>query len=108
MGQGALAVVAEPTRREILRLVWDAEKPAGEIASHFDVTHAAVSQHLRVLREAGLVSDRREGRHRYYRAQRDALGPLAPMLEAFWTEALHRLKTIVEVEERDARRNHRR
>jgi DNA-binding transcriptional ArsR family regulator len=77
-------VVAEPRRREILRLVWDAERAATEIAGHFDVTFGAISQHLRVLREAGLIDQRREGTRRLYRANRAALAPYAAMLERMW------------------------
>lgn len=94
----ALQVVAEPRRREILRLVWDRELPAGEIASRFDVSFPAVSQHLGVLRDAGFVSVRREGRTRLYRADRRALGPLRPMLERMWTQSLDRLAELVEGE----------
>lgn len=94
----ALKVVAEPRRREILRLVWDRELAAGEIADRFDVTFAAVSQHLGVLRDAGFVSVRREGRARLYRADRKALGPLRPMLEKMWSGSLDRLVRLVEKE----------
>jgi DNA-binding transcriptional ArsR family regulator len=94
----ALKVVAEPRRREILRLVWDRELAAGEIADRFDVTFAAVSQHLGVLRDAGFVSVRREGRARLYRADRKALGPLRPMLEKMWSGSLDRLVRLVEEE----------
>ena len=58
--EAALKAIAEPHRREILRLVWNRERPAGEIAAEFDVSHAAISQHLRVLKEAGLVTERRD------------------------------------------------
>jgi DNA-binding transcriptional ArsR family regulator len=92
----ALQVVAEPRRREILRLVWKRELPAGEIAQHFDVSFPAVSQHLGVLRDAGLVSVRREGRARLYAADRKALGPLRPMLEKMWSEKLDRLVALIE------------
>ncbi len=95
----ALQVVAEPRRRAILRLVWDRELAAGEIASRFDVSFAAVSQHLGVLRDAGFVSVRRAGRARLYRADRRALGPLRPMLEKMWTESLDKLARLVEEEE---------
>lgn len=94
----ALKVVAEPRRREILRLVWDRELPAGDIASEFDVSFAAVSQHLGVLRDAGFVSVRRDGRLRLYRADRKALGPLRPMLEKMWGRSLDRLARLVEEE----------
>jgi len=95
-----LQVVAEPRRRAILRLVWDQELPAGAIASRFDVSFPAVSQHLGVLREAGFVSVRRDGRTRLYRADRKALGPLRPMLEKMWNEKLDRLVGLIEEENR--------
>ena len=94
----ALKVVAEPRRREILRLVWDRELAAGEIAGRFDVTFAAVSQHLGVLRDAGFVSVRRDGRIRLYKADRKALGPLRPLLEKMWSGSLDRLARLVEEE----------
>jgi DNA-binding transcriptional ArsR family regulator len=95
----ALQVVAEPRRREILRLVWKEELAAGEIASRFDVSFPAVSQHLGVLRDAGFVSVRRDGRAKYYRADRKALGPLRPMLEKMWSDSLEVLARLVEEEE---------
>lgn len=98
-------VVAEPTRREILRLVWDDERPAGEIAAHFDVTFGAVSQHLAVLREAGYVRVRREGNHHYYRADRDGLGPFADALESMWALTLDRLAEAVEEDEEGGARD---
>lgn len=95
--EAALKAIAEPRRRAILRLVWNAERPAGEIAAAFpDITHAAVSQHLRVLREAQLVSERRDGRRRLYRAHPDAVPGLKAFLERFWDQALARLKEEVE------------
>ena len=96
----ALQVVAEPRRREILRLVWDQELAAGDIASRFDVSFPAVSQHLAVLRRAGFVAVRGEGRARFYRADRAALGPLRPMLERMWGDSLDRLVRLVEEEDR--------
>jgi DNA-binding transcriptional ArsR family regulator len=95
----ALQVVAEPRRREILRLVWDRELAAGDIAGRFDVSFPAVSQHLGVLRDAGFVTVRRDGRTRLYRADRRALGPLRPMLEKMWRDSLDRLARLVEEEE---------
>ena len=65
-------------------MVWDAERSAGDIASYFDVSRPAISQHLTVLRTAGLVTDRRDGARRLYRANRDALIELQASLEAFW------------------------
>jgi DNA-binding transcriptional ArsR family regulator len=97
----ALHAVAEPRRREILRLVWDAERSAGDVAAHFDVTFGAVSQHLAVLREAGLVSVRKDGNRRLYRADRAALGPLAAWLESMWTAELDTLAALAEQVERD-------
>ena len=94
----ALQVVAEPRRREILHLVWDRELAAGDIASRFDVSFPAVSQHLGVLRDAGFVSVRRAGRTRLYRANRRALGPMRPMLEKMWNDSLDRLVRLVEDE----------
>src|SRR2546427_12843439 len=79
-----LEAVSNPRRRAILRLVWDKERSAGEIAANFDVTWAAISQNLRVLREAGLVRQRREGNRRLYRADRRALGPLAAVVKKMW------------------------
>ena len=97
--EAALKAIAEPRRRQILRLVWDAERSAGEIASHFDVSRPAISQHLTVLRTAGLVTDRRDGARRLYRANRDALAELQSSLEAFWRGSLATLKEEVEAEE---------
>jgi DNA-binding transcriptional ArsR family regulator len=94
----AIQVISEPRRREILRLVWEEELSSGEIAARFDVTFGAVSQHLGVLREAGFVQVRRDGNRRYYRADRERLGPLARALEAMWTETLDRLAAAVEAD----------
>jgi DNA-binding transcriptional ArsR family regulator len=95
-----LQVIGEPRRREILRLVWDEEHSAGDIAHRFDVTFGAVSQHLAVLREAGFVRVRADGNKRFYRADRAALGPLAVALEAMWSDALDRLAAAVEADPR--------
>ena len=91
-----LQIVSEPRRREILRLVWGRELPAGEIAEHFDLTFGAVSQHLAVLRDAGFVHVRREGNRRLYQADREGLGGLATVLEAMWASTLDRLANAVE------------
>ena len=93
-----LGLIAEPNRRKIVRMVWDAERTAGQIAGQFDVTFGAVSQHLHLLRNAGVLEVRKEGRQRYYRARKEALGPLAKALEAMWSEALDRLKLAAEAE----------
>jgi DNA-binding transcriptional ArsR family regulator len=74
--EAALKAIAAPRRRQILTLVRNGELSAGEIASHFDVTRPAVSQHLNVLKEAGLVSERRNGTRRLYRARPEGLADL--------------------------------
>lgn len=94
--QGVLDAIASPRRREILRLVWDQELTAGEIAARFDVSWPAVSQNLGVLRRAGLLSERRDGTRRYYRARPRALGPLESALRQMWEQDLDRLKGAVE------------
>lgn len=93
-----LQVVSDATRREILRLVWDRERSAGEIADRFPVTFGAVSQHLGVLRDAGFVTVRPAGNRRFYQADRAALGPLAVVLESMWTTSLDRLAAAVEAD----------
>ena len=74
------------------------QRAAGDIASRFDVSHAAISQHLRVLKEAGLVSERREGRRRLYRARKESMQEIRSYLENFWDEAFERLRVEVEKE----------
>jgi DNA-binding transcriptional ArsR family regulator len=94
-----LALLATPRRAEILRLVWREERSAGEIHRTLgDVTFGAVSQHLRLLAEAGWVEMRPEGRRRLYRARVEALGPVAAALEAMWDDALYRLRLAAELE----------
>ena len=102
--QDVLDAVASPRRRTILRLVWDRELSAGEIASQVDVSWPAVSQNLKVLREAGLVRERRDGNRRLYRADRRALGPLATVVRRMWELDLAQLKDLAEDEERRGRR----
>ena len=103
----ALKAIAAPTRRQILTLVRDGELSAGEIASHFDVTRPAVSQHLNVLKEAGLVSERRNGTRRLYRARPEGLAQLKDFLEEFWDVRLDALKREAEKEEKETHgRNH--
>jgi DNA-binding transcriptional ArsR family regulator len=94
-----LAAVASPRRREILRLLWTHEQSAGAVnAAMPDVTFGAVSLQLRALRQAGLITLRIEGRHRFYRANRAALGPMGALLEQMWTDALWSLKLRAELE----------
>jgi DNA-binding transcriptional ArsR family regulator len=97
--EAALKAIAEPRRRQILTLVRDEELSAGEIAGHFDVTRPAVSQHLSVLKEAGLVDERRNGTKRLYRARPEGLGELKQFLEDFWGDRLAALKREAEMEE---------
>ena len=100
MAPDLLAVVASPRRREILRLVWTEELTAGAIHSAMpDVTFGAISLQLKTLLHAGLVEARAESRNRLYRARREALGPLAEMLEATWSDALSRLKLQAELDD---------
>jgi DNA-binding transcriptional ArsR family regulator len=95
----ALKAIAAPRRRQILTLVRDDELTAGAIASHFDITRPAISQHLNVLKEAGLVSERRNGTRRLYRARPEGLAELKEFLEDFWSERLDALKREAEKEE---------
>jgi DNA-binding transcriptional ArsR family regulator len=97
--EAALKAIAAPRRRQILTLVRDGELSAGEIAGHFDVTRPAVSQHLNVLKEAGLVTERRNGTRRLYRARPEGLAQLKAFLEEFWDERLDALKAEAEREE---------
>ncbi len=100
--EDVLRAIAEPHRREILRLVWGNELAAGAIAHRFrEVSRPAISQHLRVLRDAGLLSERRDGTRRLYRARRDRIEQLRVYLDAFWSDRLSVLKTVAE---REARR----
>jgi DNA-binding transcriptional ArsR family regulator len=95
-----LAVIASPRRREILRLVWRDERSAGDIHRAMpDVTFGAVSLQLRALVEAQLVDVRAQSRNRFYRARREALGPVGAMLERMWSDALWRLTLAAELEE---------
>ncbi len=103
--EAALKAIAGPRRRQILALVRDGELAAGEIAAHFDVTRPAVSQHLNVLKEAGLVSERRNGTKRLYRARPEGLAELREFLEEFWDERLVALKREAEREEREKHGN---
>jgi DNA-binding transcriptional ArsR family regulator len=101
--EAALRAIAEPRRRTILRLVGSEELSAGEIASHFEVSRPAISQHLTVLKGAGLLSERREGTRRLYLARPEGLAELRDFLDEFWVEGLERLKAAAEQEERDRR-----
>jgi DNA-binding transcriptional ArsR family regulator len=96
----ALKALAEPRRREILRLVWSQELPATDIAARFrDVSRPAISQHLGVLKDADLVTERRDGTRRLYRANRDTMAELRAFLDAYWTSGLERLRDVAEAAE---------
>lgn len=93
----ALRAVADPTRRSILRLVRDDEQPAGAIADRFPtMSRPAVSQHLRVLADAGLVEMRRDGNRRLYRARPEGLEEIWAVVDEMWASGLHRLKAAAE------------
>ena len=91
-----MKAIAEPRRQEILRLVWPQERAAGEIAAHFEISRPAISKHLRVLREAGLVEERREGTQRLYRARPEQLAGARQLLESFWDDGLAAIKRSAE------------
>lgn len=94
--EAALRALSDPGRRRILTLVRDEEHSAGEIAAEFTVSWPAVSQHLRVLKEAGLVTERREGTRRLYRARPEGLDDVRAFLDEFWADKLENLKREVE------------
>ena len=95
-----LLALSSPVRREILRMVWSDERSAGDIAREFDVTWPAISQNLRVLKDAGLIRQRRSGTSRLYRADRAALRPLERYLRKMWATRIDRLRLLAEAEER--------
>lgn len=99
--EAALRAIAEPRRRTILRLVGSEEMSAGEIASQFEVTRPAISQHLTVLKGAGLVTERRDGTRRLYRARPEGLAELRSFLDDFWADGLDRLKVAAEQAEEE-------
>jgi len=98
--EAALKAIAAPHRRTILRLVSEAELSAGEIAANFELTRPAISQHLSVLKEAGLVSERRNGTRRLYRARPQGIVELRAFLDDLWGDRLEALKREAEREER--------
>ncbi|TFE25540.1 ArsR/SmtB family transcription factor [Cohnella luojiensis] len=99
----AIHAITEPRRRDILYLVRDGELTSSAIASHFDISAPAISQHLKVLEEAGLVVVRRAGTKRFYGLRREGFAELKQYIESFWDDSLIRLKEAAEEEER---RNH--
>jgi DNA-binding transcriptional ArsR family regulator len=101
--QALLKALAEPRRQEILRLVWNRECSAGEVAARFDVSRPDISKHLRILREAGLVEERRDGTRRLYRARPERLSDVRRFLDSFWDTSLAAIKQAAEA---DAQRRH--
>lgn len=95
-----LRALADGTRRQILALVWQEERTAGEIAAEFSVTRPAISHHLAVLAASELVRVRRAGTRRFYRADRQALARLQAEIKVFWDDRLRQLKYAVEAAER--------
>lgn len=103
----ALKALAEPRRRAILRLVWANELPATAIAEQFpDVSRPAVSQHLRVLKDADLLIERRDGTRRLYLANTQAMDDLRTFLDEYWTSSLDRLRDAAEAAEAAKRSAH--
>ena len=100
MNHSMINAIASPRRREILRLVWDRELKAGEIAEAMpDVTFGAISLQLGILKDAGFIESRVDAQNRYYRARRSALGAVGKMLEQMWDDALWQLKLEAEFEQ---------
>ncbi len=105
MSADVFQVLAEARRRKVLALLADEERTAGDIATHFDVTRQAVSQHLRILLGAGLIRERREGTRRWYRARPEGLEDVRAYVERLWPDALGRLKVAAEHEQASGRRD---
>jgi DNA-binding transcriptional ArsR family regulator len=99
-----LKALAEPRRREILRLVAHDELAAGEIAEAFEVSRTAVSQHLTVLKNAGLLDERRAGTRRFYRARPEGLAELRHLLDDMWASSLDMARRLAEGEIEEVRR----
>lgn len=104
MMEAVAQALAAPRRREILEIVRQRELSAGEIAEHFDVSRPAISQHLKVLKDAELLVERRDGARRLYRVRPEGLSELREFLDTFWADRLADLKAEAEAEERRQRR----
>jgi DNA-binding transcriptional ArsR family regulator len=98
MGEPAFQALAEPRRRQMLRLVRDQPRSVNEIAAHFDISQQAVSQHLKILREAGLLAVRPDGQRRLYQVRPEGLDAVRDFLQEFWPDRLQRLKQAVEAD----------
>jgi DNA-binding transcriptional ArsR family regulator len=90
------AALGDPTRRAVFARVAQRPRPVGEIARELPVSRPAVSQHLRILKDAGLVSDQRDGNRRIYAVRRDGLAELRVQLEQFWNDTLTNFKVLVD------------
>ncbi len=88
--------LGDPTRRAVFARVAQRPRPVGEIARELPVSRPAVSQHLRILKDAGLVRDRRDGTRRIYAVRRDGLASMRVQLEQFWNDALTNFKALVD------------
>jgi DNA-binding transcriptional ArsR family regulator len=102
VGTDVFAALASPARREILRLLLDGPRAAGDLAAHFQMRRPSVSEHLRLLREAGLVSERRSGRNRYYHLEAERLTEVRDWLapyERLWRGRLRELRSLLDDEE---------
>src|SRR4051812_23382803 len=98
--------IAQPKRREILRLLAAGELSAGEVASRFSITQPAISQHLKVLKEAGLITERRDAQRRLFRVRPEGLADLNDFLGGVLPAGLKRLKRAAEEEQRSADARH--
>lgn len=96
----ALKAIAEPNRRAILELVRDGPRSMGEIADNFNITPQAVSQHLRVLKDAGLVREERQGRRHLFAVRPEGFEAVQQFLDQFWTSHLNKLKNVAERDRR--------
>ncbi|HUE58617.1 MAG TPA: metalloregulator ArsR/SmtB family transcription factor [Acidimicrobiales bacterium] len=101
-----IRALAAPKRRAILELIANEELSAGEIAEHFDVTRPAVSQHLTVLKSAGLIAERRDGTKRLYRIEPEGISELRQFVENLWSSARDTARRLVEEDHRDRRVSH--
>lgn len=95
-GEAALRALADPRRRQMLELVWDREQSPSHLAARCQLSRPAASQHLKVLREADLISVRMQGNRRFYRARADRLAELRAMLDEFWASRLASLQADLE------------
>ena len=102
-GEAALRALADPRRRRMLELAWDRERSPSELAGSCQLSRPATSQHLRVLREAGLVSVRLEKNRRLYRARADKLAELRALLDEFWGGRLATLRAELTAREKGTR-----